>query len=388
MERVAELAGGAGSDLGPASLSVLRDGFGLRNREHRGERGVALVAGALWFTAVLALAAIAIEVARLTDTATEVQIAADAAAFAGAVALGRNQTPSDAQAAGKSVAAVNAADGRLIDPSGVQMDIGHYDPSPSANPHFSTTCTPGGTTDACNAARATVTVSGVQYVMASILNGQAGTAVTKTAVAAAECPGSGYPNLPMAVCLQALQNIPQDETCGTVSGPFVMNPNAANNACWSSLGSGSASADAFLSLFPPQCGGSNQVELFAQEALPLQNGVDTKVWKALQCCVACQGVHDFTLPVIDCGAAGSCNTSPPLQSFATIHITNPTDINTVGSGNTNCGSFSWGCSQTIPNDGSGTITASQICKSNVPGKPSTLGCTNQATTVVVLGQLP
>ncbi len=83
----------------------------------------------------------------------------------------------------------------------------------------------------------------------------------------------------MAVCTQALQSIPPDETCGTVSGPFVMNPNAANNSCWSSLDpSVTPGADVFRSLFPPQCGGSKRVELFAQQALPLQNGVDTTVW--------------------------------------------------------------------------------------------------------------
>ena len=352
------------------------------------ERGVALVAGALWIAAILAMAGIAIEVGRLTTTATEVQVAADAGALAAAVALGKNQTPSQAQAAGTSTATANFADGRAVDPSSVQIDVGHYDPAPSANPHFSTACTPGGSSDSCNAARATVTVSGVNYIMASILNGQLATTVTKTAVAAAECPGSGYANLPAAVCSQALQSIPQDETCGAVSGPFVMNPNAANNMCWTVFDpSISANANAFQSFFPPQCGGTRQFELFAQEALPLQNGVDTIVWKALQCCVACQNFHDFTLPVIDCSGMTSCNTSPPLLSFTTIHIANPTDVDPVAN-KTNCNSFSWGCSQTFNNSQTGQITASQICKSDVPGKPSTSGCTNQATTVVVLGQLP
>src|SRR5439155_5087682 len=353
------------------------------------ERGVALVAGALWIAAILAIAGIAIEVGRLTTTATEVQVAADAGALAAAVALGKNQTNSQAQAAGSSMATANFADGRAVDPSGVQIDVGHYDPAPSANPHFSTACTPGGSADSCNAARATVTVSGVNYIMASILNGQIATAVTKTAVAAAECPGSGFAKAPLAVCKEALKDIPSDELCGTFPGPFILTPNTAQNGCWTSLDpSLPASAEVFLSLFPPQCGGTRQIELFAQENLPLQNGADAKVWKAFQCCVACQGIHDFTLPVIDCSQAGNCNTSPPLLTFATITIGQPTDIDPPGNGNTNCSSFSWGCSQTINNGSATQITASQICKSNRPGKPSTLGCLNEASTVVVLGQLP
>ena len=76
------------------------------------ERGVALVAGALWIAAILAIAGIAIEVGRLTTTATEVQVAADAGALAAAVALGRNQTNSQAQAAGGSVRGI--PHGRLL----------------------------------------------------------------------------------------------------------------------------------------------------------------------------------------------------------------------------------------------------------------------------------
>ena len=218
----------------------------------RSERGLALVAVAVWLGAVLALAAIAIEVAHLTTAATEVQVASDSAALAAAVALSRGKSTSEAQAAGQSAAAANFVDGHAVDSNGVQIDIGHYDPAPSANPHFSTTCTPGVCAGGCNAARATVTVSGVQYVMANILNGQTATDVTKNAVADAECLGSGYANLPMAVCEGAFQQIPGDQTCGTGTGTFVMNPNGGQNACWSGLTlPGNPSTPDFLNLFPP-----------------------------------------------------------------------------------------------------------------------------------------
>src|SRR5207247_472267 len=107
----------------------------------RRERGLALVASAVWLIAIFTMAAIAIEVARLTDAATEVQVAADAAAFAANVALGNTQTTSLAQAAGKSAAARNFVDGHAVDPDGVQIDIGHYDQDPTVNPHFSPACT-------------------------------------------------------------------------------------------------------------------------------------------------------------------------------------------------------------------------------------------------------
>ena len=218
----------------------------------RSERGLALVAVAVWLGAVLALAAIAIEVAHLTTAATEVQVASDSAALAAAVALSRGKSTSEAQAAGQSAAAANFVDGHAVDSNGVQIDIGHYDPAPSANPHFSTTCTPGVCAGGCNAARATVTVSGVQYVMANILNGQTATDVTKNAVADAECLGSGYANLPMAVCEGAFQQIPGDQTCGTGTGTFVMNPNLGQTACWSGLTLPSnPSTPDFLNLFPP-----------------------------------------------------------------------------------------------------------------------------------------
>ena len=358
----------------------------------RRERGVAFALMAIWLAVSLGMAAMAVEVARLTTTATEVQIAADAAALGAAMALGKGQSTSDVQTAGKTVAAANFADGQPVDTNGVQIDIGHYNPDPTVNPHFSSTCAAGGSADGCNAARATVTLPGIKYIVASILNGQAGTHMTRTAVAAAECQGSGFAGVPLVVCQQALQRIDQDEACGPVAGQFQMNPNTAQNSCWTSLNSlWPANAQLFLDLLPPQCGGTKQFEVWLQDPIPLQNGVDAKVWKALQCCVACQDFHDYTPPVVDCSAMGNCNTSPPVLSFATIHIQNPTDIDPPGGGNTNCSSFSWGCSRTINNTGVTGITASQICKSDLAGKPGgprNGDCTNRGSTVVVLGQLP
>src|SRR6266481_6170720 len=146
---------------------------------------------ALWILAFLGLTAIAVEIARLTHTATEVQASADAAALSGAAALGKGLSE---VTGGQNAATANSADGHAIATSSVLIEKGHYDSSAAASPHFSTSCTAG--TD-CNAVKATITVDNVNYIMASVLNGQSGTNVLKNAVAAVECQGSAYP-LPLA----------------------------------------------------------------------------------------------------------------------------------------------------------------------------------------------
>ena len=67
---------------------------------------------ALWLAAIVAIAAITIEVSRLSDTATEVQVAVDAAALAGAENLLKGGNVDSAKAAARTVAAQNRTDGR------------------------------------------------------------------------------------------------------------------------------------------------------------------------------------------------------------------------------------------------------------------------------------
>src|SRR2546428_2410422 len=123
----------------------------MRARQRR-ESGVALVGAGIWFLALAAMVAIAVEIARLTDTATEVQTAADSAALAGALALSQGH-PELAVARGQAAAGNNQADGRAVASAGVQIDVGHYSTDPSADPHFTTPCTGGAN---CNAVKATV----------------------------------------------------------------------------------------------------------------------------------------------------------------------------------------------------------------------------------------
>jgi len=348
----------------------------------RDERGVTLVATAIWIFALVGIAAIAVEVARLTDTATEVQIAADSAALAAALAMTQGQ---DEQTWGKNAAAANSADGRAVDRDVVQIDIGRFNSDPAVNPHFTEGCTRN--VD-CNAARATVTVSDVRYIMASILSGQTATSVQKKAVATIKCPGSAFP-FPMAVCDEALLSIPGDHTCfeGPLPSPFNMSPTFSQNACWTSLGPDPANTSTFLGFFPKQCGGTPP-ETFLGENINLQNGEVTPVWKALQCCVQCQKVKDFTVPVIDCPplpAVPRCNNDlAPVIGFATIHIESGADIDPSGGGVNHCS-----CGNINNDPKIEGIKASQTCNDDVGGAPGPTDCTNFGTTVApVLGQLP
>jgi hypothetical protein len=368
---------------------VSRRRTGVTPVRHR-ERGIALIAAGMWLFALLGITAIAVEVAHLTDTATEVQVAADAGALGAAlqIALGQN---GQAIAAGKNIAGANFANGSTVASSAVQIDIGHYNPDPTIVPHFTATCTPG--VD-CNAAKATVKVTAVKYIMASILNGQSGTDVTKNAVAAAECQGSSLNPLPMAICDSALRSIGAGDVCGPVSASFAMNPNGGQSACWTSLSpTDSVNDNTVKGIFPTQCGGT-PVTTSVGEQINLGNGVSS-AWQLLQCCIACANQQDFTVPVVSCGALAQCNHSSAVLGFATIHIELPSDVTPPGqrNGGTPCQSQfpGHGCQARPVGSGSTPgIVSRQICKSDLAGAPGGANCSgsNFGNTVApVLGQV-
>ena len=90
------------------------------------ERGLAMALAALWLAAIVAIAAITIEVSRLTDTATEVQVAVDAAALAAAENMLKGGNVDSAKAAARTVAAQNRTDGRGPAPGDVRLEFGSY----------------------------------------------------------------------------------------------------------------------------------------------------------------------------------------------------------------------------------------------------------------------
>jgi hypothetical protein len=93
----------------------------------RSQRGVALAAIAIFMVVILGFTAIAIDVARLAHTATEVQTVADVAARAGAKALiDNNGTPNTGITRAKSIANDNLMNGKLAPNAEVVVDEGHY----------------------------------------------------------------------------------------------------------------------------------------------------------------------------------------------------------------------------------------------------------------------
>src|SRR3989442_1287162 len=131
-----------------------------RATDRRGERGVALALAAIFLTAIMAIAAIAIEVSRLTDTATEVQVAADAAALAAAEKMLSGGDAGTASAAAQTVARQNQTDGHGPAASEVALEFGTY-----------TSLTGFGAGVEINAVRATVTIPRVRFILAGIFGG-------------------------------------------------------------------------------------------------------------------------------------------------------------------------------------------------------------------------
>src|SRR5438045_8104897 len=98
------------------------------------ERGVVMVVAAVWLAAIVAITAIAMEVSRLTDTATEVQVAADASALAAAQNMIAGGTTASAIVAGATVAGENRTDGRAPAPGQVSFEFGSYAPATGFSP--------------------------------------------------------------------------------------------------------------------------------------------------------------------------------------------------------------------------------------------------------------
>ncbi len=301
-----------------------------RNRRaRRGERGVSLVLGALWVGAIGAVLAIAVEVGRLTDTATEVQVAADAAALAAAEDMVKGGTAGaggTAERAGRDVAERNRADGRAPKDGEVAIEFGNY----SVAAGF----VPGA---AANATRATVTLSDppVLYVLASILGSGSSTTVTKRAVAKYVCNGTHAPTAPIAIGDCQLHQYTGGQQCSTSGITLTLNPDPTQNACWIA----NPSSDA--GWFPPESpAGGQQAPLSVGDSITARNGSMIPIFRDWQTCVetggsACvspgntgSGIHDFVIPVVPC-PINNCNNGTTIGTvvgFATIHVNCPGDI--------------------------------------------------------------
>src|SRR5262245_53883062 len=210
------------------------------NRPARqGERGIGLIAIAVWIVALAVMMAAAIDIARLSHTAGEVQAIADAAALAGAKAIYDNGGIAGPEVdAARRTGNVNTFDGKLFpladDSTGVMtVEAGSFN-----GVTFVASGTPS------NAVRAVATGKDVQFITSNLMgaflgNSATGSDVTKEAIAAFGCGTLCQPQLPVVLCDGLVQNLDPNAPCGsgdiTFNGPIAQVPSPLDTSCWSCL---------------------------------------------------------------------------------------------------------------------------------------------------------
>jgi len=308
------------------------------SRRGKGERGVIMVLAGIFLAAIFAIGAIAIELSHLSDTATEVQVAADAAALAAAENMFQGGNTANATTVGQAVAGLNSTDGRAPNPT---FEFGTY--------ASATGFSPGG---GSNAVRATIALQNVQYVLASVLGLGTSTTVTKRAVATYGCTGSTQPDAPLTVCDCLLQQSTPGQPC--VTGPSIVltqTPDGSQNSCFL------ANPSTAQQWFPPECfsSGGQAPVVSVGDALPLKNGQMVPDMTDFQSCLA-NGVSNFTIPIIHCPVVtgggcpiGHCNGTGTVVGFATIDVT------------------------AVSATGGGSITFHQVCNNDAAGTGGSAG---------------
>ena len=328
-------------------------------RRRRGQEGFALIAGGLVLLAMFALIVVAIDIGRISHTATEVQGIADSAAMAGALAV-LKEGAGKAQPAATAAANDNRFDGQnFVAGTNGQLDVneGSWDPSTAS-------FTLGGSPT--NAVRAIATGQSVRYVTAPLIPGVAPTSdIQKLAVAVIAAPSIAVVNMPLAICSNVAIGVsPQPPgPCANGDGTVIktipdlqQSQPSTQNSCFSGLGTGANSQNEW-DLLPAQCGGTTVATVDVGEIISLDAGENAKVLQKLQACVGpAQGgyannVHRFVVPVINnCTCSGA---HLQVAGFVEIQIDDP--------------------SQVIPTGSNKRITgAKQICDSQLYGGGITL----------------
>lgn len=199
-----------------------------RTNRLRDGRGVGVASTAIAIVAFLALAVVAIDVGHLAHTATEVQMAADVAATAGAKRLIDEITPIENGGGGNTCAGAETAalsDARAVvnenrvagaevstfDNANVVIEVGRWNNATGFTP----------STILCNAVQATVTAADVPNIVAGIWPGNEASSVTKVAVAGVGSLGVAGPDLPLMI----------GECCPENEPPVTENCAPANDDC-------------------------------------------------------------------------------------------------------------------------------------------------------------
>jgi hypothetical protein len=235
---------------------------------------------------LFAFAVLAVDVARLTLAANEVQSVADIAATAGATAAWEGADDAVGQA--QEVVALNTVDGATASIDASDVILGHYDAETQ-------TFAPGATPT--NAVRANAMAT-VNNILATIL-GTPTTAVEKTATAAFTTVQDGRPALPFAI-----GNCHFDNLCPTCLPDIRRAPSEGSSSAWTGFLAGRTFSD-IQSFMPSSCGGggADAPELHVGDTIHLNTGeslTSTQRGVLLQS-VQCQfaaGDREFVVPVV------------------------------------------------------------------------------------------
>ena len=274
------------------------------------ERGISLIATALWIMCFFGLTAVGIDVARIAFTASEVQSAADLAALAGARAIvdGTNhQTAADTMLGSGGGTSPNTINGQsayagssthLVE-KGVVTNAGVFTVD---------------NTVAANAARATV-VATVDNLFTGIFGGSNGsTTITKQAVAGLATVGSGRPDIPLALSGGCFDNF----NCTAGNCPTLST--FANNAGWTGLTLGH-DASTVGSLIPAPCGdGAIPPVVNVGDVIDTGNGTQNVNFGKLRCLVCDHNVTEFTVAVVDKPCGTGFTSDYTVKGFATVVI--------------------------------------------------------------------
>jgi len=285
---------------------------------------------------MFALIVVAIDIGRISHTATEVQGIADSAALAGAWAVVK-QGAGSAQAAATTAASDNRFDGQnFVAGTNGQLDVSEGSWNASTG-----SFTPGGSPT--TAVRAIVTGQNVRYVTAPLIGIAPTSNIQTLAVAVIAAPSIAVVNMPLAICSNVAIGVsPQPPgPCANGDGTVIKTiPDlqqaqpSTQNSCFSGLGTGANSQNEW-DLLPAQCGGTTVATVDVGEIISLDAGENAKVLQKLQACVGpAQGgyannVHRFVVPVINnCTCSGA---HLAVAGFVEIQIDAPSQVITTGS---------------------------------------------------------
>jgi len=268
---------------------------------------MALVAFAISMGALFGLAAVAIDIGRISMVANETQNVADIAATAGAVNLLNGGTATTARSDAQSVVAQNRLAGAAATIDTADIQVGTY------NPQTNTFTNGANPPDSVKATKTTT----VQNLFAGFFGPSFfNSTVTRSATAGFTGPGQAAVTLPLVIgdCdFGALKQCTVDPSC---LPSLTQAPDPSNNSGW-------IKNDA--PYYPAACGGpSTPTIVNVGDSLTLQGGQGTGNWlRTVENCFN-QGIREFTVPIVSCDKS-NFNQSAIVAGFATIDVTSIID---------------------------------------------------------------